>query len=65
MNTQTATLICPKCQHEQAVDIPETGCLSFHECEACGEFMAVPMGSDNCCVICEYSDKNCPISQKK
>ena len=65
MKAATATLTCPHCQHKQEVAIPQTGCLAFHACESCGELISVPEGSDNCCVICEYSDKSCPIGHKK
>jgi len=57
---KTATLTCPSCAHAQETAIPENGCLAFYTCEACGETISVPKNSDNCCVICEYSDTKCP-----
>ena len=56
-----ANLSCPYCKFVQKVEIPQTGCLAFHVCEKCGEMIAVPKESDNCCVVCEYSDKKCPV----
>ena len=61
----TAILTCPFCQHNQKVEIPQTGCLAFHKCEQCSEIISVPKESSNCCVICEYADKACPIGHKQ
>ena len=60
-----ATLTCPHCSHPQEVEILQTGCLAFHKCEKCEQMISVPKESDNCCVICEYSDKRCPVADKK
>lgn len=60
-----AILTCPKCEHTQETDIPQTGCLAFYKCEKCGEIISVPKESKNCCVICEYSDKTCPVGHKQ
>lgn len=64
---ENANLTCPHCGHKQETKIPEQGCLAFYKCEKCEEVISVPQKSDNCCVICEYSDKKCPMphSQKK
>jgi hypothetical protein len=60
-----ANLACPKCGHEQGVEIPDDKCLPFHECGKCHEVISVPKDSKNCCVICEFSDKKCPVAQEK
>jgi len=39
-------------------------CLVFHKCEKCEKIISVPESSDNCCVICEYADKKCPVGLK-
>ena len=59
-----ATLTCPRCGHTQETDIPQTGCLAFYKCDECNEIISVPKESKNCCVICEYSDKVCPVGHK-
>ncbi|MAZ67152.1 hypothetical protein CL652_00015 [bacterium] len=59
----TANLTCPKCGHKQEVEIPEDTCLPFYKCGQCHKVISVPKDSKNCCVICEYSDKKCPVAQ--
>ena len=61
---EQANLTCPHCGHIQQVEIPQTGCLAFHKCEKCEKLISVPKESDNCCVICEYADRACPIGHK-
>jgi len=61
----TAELTCPHCGHKQGIEILQNGCLAFYKCEKCGEIISVPKESENCCVVCEYSDKTCPISNKR
>ena len=61
---EKANLVCPHCNHKQEVEILQAGCLAFHKCEKCGKIISVPAGSDNCCVVCEYSDKTCPVGKK-
>lgn len=58
-----ADLTCPHCGEGQEVTIPTDACLHFHKCEHCGE-MITPKEED-CCVVCSYSDKKCPVSIKK
>ena len=60
-----ATLICPKCGHTQETDIPQPGCFAFYKCNECNEIISVPKESKNCCVVCEYSDKVCPVGHKQ
>jgi len=60
-----ANLTCPHCGHLQEVGIPQTGCLAFHKCEKCEQEISVPKDSNNCCVICEHSDKKCPVAQSE
>ena len=65
MKMNKAILTCPKCNHNQEMEIPEGKCLPFHKCENCKEIISVPKDSKNCCVVCEYSNKNCPVAYKK
>lgn len=60
-----AEVTCPRCSHKQVLEVPQTGCQAFYKCENCKEMIGVPKESDNCCVICEYSDTTCPIGHKK
>jgi len=60
---KTAILICPNCKSTQETDIPQNGCLAFYKCDTCDEVVSVPKESKNCCVICEYSDKKCPVAK--
>lgn len=62
---EKANLTCPHCGHTQEVDIPQNGCLTFHKCEKCQQIISVPKESKHCCVICEYSDKKCPVAVKQ
>ncbi len=59
-----ATITCPQCGHAQKIAIPEDKCLPFYVCEQCKRTISVPKGSKNCCVICEYSDKYCPVAEQ-
>jgi len=61
----TTNLRCPHCQVEQSVTIPETTCLISELCRHCGKKITLPNDSQNCCIICEYSDQRCPMSQEK
>jgi len=54
-----ANLKCPHCDHIQEVVIPHNICLHLYECKICHKAISPTPGS--CCVICAYSDKNCPI----
>lgn len=53
-----ASLKCPHCDHIQEVLIPQNTCLHLYECRICHKTISPTPGS--CCVICAYSDKNCP-----
>lgn len=53
-----ANLKCPACGKIQEIAIPSNSCLHFYECIACHKVITPTSGS--CCVICSYSDKNCP-----
>ena len=59
-----ATLTCPHCGHKQVVEIPQNSCLAFHKCVKCEKLISVTDGSDSCCVICEHSNKLCPVGHK-
>jgi len=61
---KVAQVKCPKCGHETSVDVPETSCLPAYKCEGCSELIMVPKDSENCCVVCEYSDDECPMPNK-
>lgn len=58
---ETANLKCPFCSHIQEVEIPQNRCLAFHKCQKCQKLIATPQGE--CCVICAYSDKKCPVNK--
>ena len=58
-----ANLTCPHCNYVQEIDIPQNACLAFHKCEKCQKIISVPEKSKSCCVVCEHSDKNCPVSK--
>lgn len=60
---KTANLNCPKCQGVTSVEIPTDSCLAFYKCESCGEMINTPKDSNKCCVVCEYSDKTCPVAE--
>lgn len=53
-----AHLKCPECGHIQEIVIPRTSCLCLYKCSYCSRTIS-PL-PPSCCVICAYSDKNCP-----
>ena len=57
-----ATLTCPQCMHEQAVDMPSVACQFFYECVNCNTVLR-PLDGD-CCVFCSFADKLCPVKQQ-
>jgi len=61
---KTAKVNCPKCQTETELEVPETSCLPMYECSGCKEIINVPKDSGNCCVVCEYSEGECPMPNK-
>jgi len=64
-NSENKTqLTCPSCKHKQMAEIPKAGCLAFFKCKQCNEVISVPEESKHCCVICEYSDKTCPVGHR-
>ncbi|MBI4052836.1 MAG: hypothetical protein HY394_02245 [Candidatus Diapherotrites archaeon] len=58
---QTALFTCPECGAKSEIAVPTGRCLAFHECVACHKIIAA---KKSCCVICDYSDKKCPVSAK-
>jgi|GEM_PF-1677836 len=56
----TATLTCPKCGHQQKGEIPDSSCIPFYVCDGCKE--TIQAKEDDCCVLCSYADKACPVS---
>ncbi len=61
---RTAKVKCPKCSHQTEVEVPQKACLSMYKCDSCQQTISVPEDSDNCCVVCEYSDNECPMPNK-
>ena len=59
MNKETANLKCPYCGFIMEVEIPQNGCLAFYKCQKCQKIISSPKGE--CCVICAFSDKKCPV----
>lgn len=57
-----ANLECPYCGYIMEVEIPQKGCLVFWKCQKCQKLITTPKGE--CCVICAYSDKKCPVHKK-
>ena len=53
-----AVLTCPFCKHTRKIEVPKDRCLVLHKCE---KFKHIIKSSD-CCIICKYSDKKCPVS---
>ncbi len=51
-------LKCSYCGYIQEVVIPQNSCLHFYECKSCHK--VITPTPESCCVICAYSDKNCP-----
>jgi len=64
LELNSATLTCPHCGHKQVLEIPQNACLAFHKCEKCEKMISVPEESENCCVICEFSDKTCSVGHE-
>ena len=63
METRTkATLTCPECKHEQAVEMATNACQFFYECVNCNTVFR-PLDGD-CCVFCSFADKLCPVKQQ-
>lgn len=63
-NSKIANLKCPHCGFVQKVKIHQTQCLVFHKCESCKKIISIPKKSKECCVICLYSDKKCPVYKR-
>jgi len=63
--TGTTKITCPKCEHTQKENIPQTNCQPFYTCNGCNEVISVPKESKNCCVFCEYAEDKCPVPNVK
>lgn len=63
MLTMKAKMKCPKCGFEEDIEVPEKACLQFWKCKSCGEMVSAP--KNECCVVCAYSDKKCPVHGEK
>ncbi|MBI2040774.1 MAG: hypothetical protein HYT16_01605 [DPANN group archaeon] len=57
-----ATFVCPECKASYKMDIPKDVCVGFTFCKACGKRILAKKG--DCCVICSYSDKKCPVHKE-
>lgn len=57
-----STLTCPECGHKQKETIPTDRCVPFYNCDNCKKTIAA---KKECCVFCDYGDKDCPVSTKK
>lgn len=58
---EIANLKCPFCGYIMKAEIPEDRCLAFLKCEKCQKLIKTP--NSECCVICAYSDKKCPVAK--
>jgi len=58
---QEAILACPHCSFKDNIAVPHDRCLPFYECSNCEEVISVSNNSDDCCVVCAYSDGTCPV----
>ena len=52
---------CPECGTKNEVEMKDNACQSMFVCSGCGKRI---MAKHECCVICEYSDEQCPVSIK-
>lgn len=58
LSKDITNLKCPNCGDIQVVRAPKDSCLHFYKCKSCQKVITPTVGS--CCVICAYSDRNCP-----
>ena len=56
-----ANITCPKCKYVQKIEVPKNKCIPFYRCNSCKNIVKAKKGS--CCVVCDYSDKKCPVSK--
>ena len=56
-----ANLVCPSCSDMEKIVVPKDKCLAFHKCKKCHKIIK----AKTCCVICDYSDKKCPVNISK
>lgn len=59
---ETAMLTCPHCGAKTEKEIREGVCEAMYKCSSCGMLIKA---KERCCVICEYSDKRCPVTTKE
>ena len=60
---QKVNITCPECKNIQVIEIYTDRCLPFYKCGECNKVISAKKGS--CCVICDYSDYRCPVSNVK
>ncbi|HCO82190.1 MAG TPA: hypothetical protein DIT95_01475 [Arenibacter sp.] len=60
--TLISTITCPKCGHQEEVQMPTTACQFFYECENCKQTLKPNPG--DCCVFCSYGTVSCPSIQE-
>ena len=56
--SKTAMVKCPSCDRKSRVDVKDG--VYFFECKKCKTNVTTPAA--RCCIICAYSDKNCPAA---
>ena len=56
--SKTAMVKCPGCDRKSRVDVNDG--MYFFECKKCKGKATTPAA--RCCIICAYSDKQCPAS---
>ena len=60
---EVAQFTCPKCGHVGGIEVPPDNSLQAYRCKRCGELVTTPKGQ--CCIICAYTNKRCPVSEKR
>lgn len=61
--TYKSTITCPKCNHQETLEMPTNFCQYFWRCTNCKIDLKAKKG--DCCVFCSYGDKKCPSMQKR
>jgi len=53
---------CPNCDKINRLDVPQEGIINSFECKECKNNVKTPI--TQCCIICAFSDKKCPLNSK-
>jgi len=56
--SKTAMILCPSCGKKSRSQVREG--IYFFECKRCKSKITTPPA--RCCIICAYSDKQCPAT---